>query len=123
MKARSTTEDDFSTSVTGGGDSIVVSITGRLTIDSSPAFRNELLSVLSGPPLKELTIDLAGVPYLDTSAIATLVEALKITRTKDIVLRLQDLAERPRYLLEVTGMLRLFETVASEEVSSSSKAK
>lgn len=122
MKARSTIHEDFSTSVTGSGDSIVVLVTGRLTIDSSPTLRRELLRVLSGKPLKELTIDLAGVPYLDTSGIATLVEALKTACTTATVLRLQGLAERPRYLLEVTGMLALFETVASQE-SSASKAK
>jgi anti-sigma B factor antagonist len=122
MRGRSTIDADFSTSLSGGAESILLRVSGRLTIDSSPVLRSDLLQVLSGRPLKELTIDLAGVSYLDTSGIATLVEALKVACRKDTVLRLQNLAERPRYLLEVTGMLHLFETVASQE-SSNSKAK
>jgi anti-sigma B factor antagonist len=88
----------------------LVSLGGRLTIDSSPEFRNQLLAVLYGETLENLVIDLSDVPYVDLSGVATLLEALRITRSRKTGLQLKGLHDRPRYLLEVTGLLSLFET-------------
>ena len=91
------------------GDALV-SLSGRLSIDSSPGVRDQLLSILdqASPPI--LTIDLAGVNYIDASGLATLVEALKLAHGHKTFLQLRGLQDRPRYLLEVTGLLRLFES-------------
>jgi anti-anti-sigma factor len=83
---------------------------GRLTIDASPELRNQLLGVLYGETLENLTIDLSGVPYMDLSGVATLLETLRLARGRNTSLELKDLQDRPRYLLEVTGLLSLFET-------------
>ena len=88
----------------------LVCLGGRLTIDSSPELREQLLVVLRGEPLESLALDLSDVPYIDCSGIATLLEALKIARASKTNLRLRGLHDRPRYLLEVTGLLSLFET-------------
>jgi anti-anti-sigma factor len=83
---------------------------GRLTIDSSPELRNQLLAVLYGETLKSLVIDLSDVPYVDLSGVATLLETLRIARSRKTGLQLRGLHDRPSYLLEVTGLLSLFET-------------
>jgi anti-sigma B factor antagonist len=88
----------------------LVSVSGRLTIDSSPELRNQLLSVLHEETLENLAIDLSGVPYIDLSGVATLLEALRVARGRNTGLQLKGLHDRPRYLLEVTGLLSLFET-------------
>jgi anti-sigma B factor antagonist len=88
----------------------LVSLGGRLTIDSSPELRNQLLSVLNGETLENLVIDLSDVPYVDLSGVATLLETLRIARGRNTGLQLKGLHDRPRYLLEVTGLLSLFET-------------
>jgi len=62
--------------------------------------------------LQELTIDLLDVPYMDLSGVATLLETLKVARGRNTDLQLKGLHDRPRYLLEVTGLLSLFERVA-----------
>ena len=85
-----------------------LTVKGRVTIDSSPALRDRLLATLRQESPLALTIDLTAVPYIDTSGMATLVEGLKIARASNITLRLS-LHERPRYLMEVTGLLALFE--------------
>jgi anti-sigma B factor antagonist len=95
------------TRIDGGA---LVSLGGRLTIDSSPELRNRLLAVLYGETLENLVIDLSDVPYVDLSGVATLLEALRITRSRKTGLQLRGLHDRPRYLLEVTGLLSLFET-------------
>ena len=95
------------TPIEGGA---LVSLGGRLTIDSSPELRNQLLAVLYGETLKSLVIDLADVPYVDLSGVATLLETLRIARSLKTGLQLRGLHDRPSYLLEVTGLLSLFET-------------
>jgi anti-sigma B factor antagonist len=89
---------------------VLVSLDGRLTIDSSPEVRNQLLAVLYGETLKSLVIDLSDVPYVDLSGVATLLETLRIARSRKTGLQLRGLHDRPSYLLEVTGLLSLFET-------------
>ena len=89
---------------------VLVSLGGRLTIDSSPELRNQLLAVLYGETLKSLVIDLSDVPYMDLSGVATLLETLRIARSRKTSLQLRGLHDRPSYLLEVTGLLSLFET-------------
>ena len=56
-----------------------------------------------------------------SSGLATLVEALKIAHKRKTLLRLRGLHDRPHYLLEVTGVLHLFETNGQTYGSSVSK--
>ena len=97
-------------SVTRSEGGALVSLDGRVTIDSSPALRDRLLAMLHGETLQHLTVDLSDVPYMDLSGVATLLEALKKARARKTGLELTGLHDRPRYLLEVTGLLSLFET-------------
>ena len=98
------------TSVTGSEECALLSLDGRLTIDSSPRLRERVLAMLSGAGLAKLTLDLSNVPHIDCAGIATLLEALRVARSRKIRLQLTGLHDRPRYLLEVTGLVSLFET-------------
>jgi anti-sigma B factor antagonist len=99
-------------SVTRTEGGALVALSGRLTIDSSPALRDRLLAILHRETLQDLTVDLLDVPYMDLSGVATLLETLKVARGRSTTLQLKGLRDRPRYLLEVTGLLPLFEPVA-----------
>ena len=98
------------TSVTRSEEGTLLCLDGRLTIDSSPRLRERVLAMLSGAGLAKLTLDLSNVPHIDCAGIATLLEALKVARSRKIRLQLTGLHDRPRYLLEVTGLVSLFET-------------
>ena len=87
--------------------SAILTVNGRITIDSSPVFRARLLVILH-ERVPSLTVDLTKVPYVDTSGLATLVETLKHARAAGTRLKLM-LHERPRYLMEFTGLLPLFD--------------
>ena len=104
------TGDLLTISVTPIEGGSLVSLAGHVTIDSSPELRNQLLAVLYGETLKSLVIDLSDVPYVDLSGVATLLETLRLARSRKTGLQLRGLHDRPRYLLEVTGLLSLFET-------------
>jgi anti-sigma B factor antagonist len=87
-----------------------VRLTGRINVDSSPDLRDCLLAILSEEPSPQaVTVDLAGVPYIDTSGIATLIEAFRIARHHHIEFCLQGLNGPVLRLFEVTGVLTLFD--------------
>jgi anti-sigma B factor antagonist len=95
------------------GKDAVVRLTGRVDVDSSPDLRDRLRSLLSQEALPEIIVDLAGVSYIETSGIATLIEALRIARHRQTNFRLQGLSGAGLRLFEVTGMLALFEASGS----------
>ena len=104
-----------------GEEGTLVRLRGRLSIDSSPAFRDRLLALLRRQSPPGVIVDLTEVSYMDASGIATLVEGLKTARNRQTTLCLKGLQGRVRHLFEVTGLLTLFE--ASGDRSASSAAK
>jgi len=107
--------------VTDGEGSALVWLGGRVTIDSSPDLRKRLLTLLSRRSLPTLIIDLSGLSYIDCSGIATLIEALRIARQRHTNLQVRGVRDGPRHLLEVTGLLHLFETGGGPDHSSISR--
>jgi len=81
---------------------------GRVDIDSSPALRDRLIALLDAPHAT-VSIDLSGVTHIDSSGVATLIEALRIARNRNTELTLQGLDDRLHRLFEATGILSLFD--------------
>jgi anti-anti-sigma factor len=75
-----------------------------------PSFGISFLRRFTERRLENLVIDLSDVPYVDLSGVARLLETLRVARSRNTGLQLRGLHDRPRYLLEVTGLLSLFET-------------
>ena len=119
--AESTTSRELSISVFDCEGGALIRLNGRISIGSSPGLRNRLLQILDRESLSTLTIDLTAVTYIDLSGVATLVEALKISRRRKSLLQLRGLRDRPRYLLEVTGLIGIFETNGRVNDSSASR--
>jgi anti-sigma B factor antagonist len=88
-------------------------VSGRIDIDSSPEFRGSLLRMLRVADCQDLEVSFCEVSYIDTSGLAVLVDVLKFARNLGKKLELSGLRERPRYLLETTGLLRFFEQARS----------
>ena len=84
------------------------SLYGRIDIDSSPAVHDQLIALLHAPHPRTVSIDLSAVTHIDSSGVATLIEALKIARNCKTELRLQGLHDRLHRLFEATGILSLF---------------
>jgi anti-sigma B factor antagonist len=92
------------------GNDTIVRPSGQINVHSSPDLRDSLQAILSTEPLpRTVTVDLAGVPYIETSGIATLIEALRIARHHQIGFCLQGLDGSVLRLFEVTGVLTLFD--------------
>jgi anti-sigma B factor antagonist len=113
--SRTPSRDNLAITVDDGDQETVVRLSGRINVDSSPDLRDRLRGILSGKPLpRSIAVDFAGVSYLETSGVATLIEALRIARLQQIVFRLQGLGGAVLKLFEVTGVLALFEPGGGE---------
>lgn len=86
----------------------IVSLQGRITINNANEMRRTLAGALRPQPAK-LTVDLSGVTYMDTSGLATLMEAMRNARQQGTQLVLSGIQNQPCYLLEVTDLDRVFE--------------
>jgi anti-sigma B factor antagonist len=95
----------------------VLAVSGRITIVSAPDLHTLLLQRLATPNCQSLTLDLSEVVYVDTSAVAVLLEALKAAYKLKKTFGLSGLGERPRYLFEATRLLHLFDHVTNERTS------
>jgi anti-sigma B factor antagonist len=88
----------------------MVRLSGRIDVDSSPDLRDRLRTLLSEQSSPEtIIVDLAGVSYIETSGVATLIEALRIARHHQTSFRLQGLSGAVLRLFQVTGVLALFD--------------
>ena len=85
-----------------------VSIEGRITIESSDGMRRRLRTVLRSKPA-QLTVDLSGATYMDTSGVATLLEAARIARGQGTRLVLTGLQGQPAHVFELSLLRPLFE--------------
>ena len=54
----------------------LASLKGRIDMESSPAVRDQLIALLHAPHTKIIKIDLSCVTHIDSSGVATLIEAL-----------------------------------------------
>src|SRR5260370_29938993 len=68
--------DGLEIAVNSDEEGTVFRFRGRVTIDSSPALRDRLLTILREQAPTAGIFDLSEVPYIATSCIATLIEGL-----------------------------------------------
>ena len=92
-----------------------VTIEGRVTVDNSPDMRTRLALALESKPA-ELVVDLSQVAYIDTSGLATLVEASRIAHQQGTRLVLTGVQGQIRYLFDVSHLDQLFD-IAAEQTS------
>jgi anti-sigma B factor antagonist len=92
----------------------IVSLEGRITVGNANEMRRKLADALL-PRLPKLTVDLSGVTYMDTSGLATLMEAMRIARQQGTRLVLGGIQVQPRYLLEITDLDHVFEIEKAAE--------
>ena len=91
-----------------------VTVTGRVTVNSSPHLRSVLLELLRQGAEPVVVIDLSGVSYLDMSGLATLLEALKAARRRSATLRVLGMTGQSRMLAEIAELEKVFRSAGSE---------
>ena len=95
-------------------DGLMMVLQGDVDLSRSPALRLELLNALDGKP-KRLLVDLAEVSYMDSSGVATLVEALQHQRRSGGQMILCALQPRVRSIFEIARLDSVFTIVDDTE--------
>jgi len=90
------------------GDAVIASIRGEIDLHFSPELRTEILDLLVKYQPKRLVLNLSDVRYMDSSAIAVLVEALQRVRKIGGRVFLTNLQPRVNGLLEIARLGTLF---------------
>src|SRR5437764_130466 len=93
---------------------IIASIRGEIDLHNSPEVRNALLVMLQKHQPAKLILNLAEVPYMDSSAIAVLVEALQKMKKTGGRIFLTNLQPRVKGLLEIARLDSIFVLVKDE---------
>ena len=94
------------------GKTLVAGLKGEVDLNNSPELRTVLLGLLSQHTPAKLVLNLRQVPYMDSSAIAVLVELLRKLKGGKIVLT--DLQPRVKGLLEIARLDSIFAVVKDE---------
>lgn len=85
-----------------------ISVKGRITIDNAEEMRQMLADAVSSQKGR-VVIDVSKVVYMDTSGLATLLEALRNAAQNGRKLVLRGIQEQPRWLFEATELDHVFE--------------
>jgi len=94
----------------------VVSIDGSVDIYSSPELRGELKVALDGKA-KRLVIDLGGVSFVDSSGLATLIEALQKVQAYSGTLLLCNLSPKVLGVFQLANLDRIFQIRETREAT------
>ena len=97
------------------GDILTARLHGEIDLHGSPALRDALLEALQKYNPKKLILNLANVPYMDSSAIAVLVEGLQRLRRVGGKLCVTNLQPRVKGLMEIARLDKIFAVAATED--------
>ena len=84
----------------------VVAFTGEVDLESSPAAREILLKCLEST--SKVIVDLSEVSYIDSSGVASLVEALQAAKKNGSQFSLAAASEPTRRVLELARLDKVF---------------
>lgn len=111
----STHNDSFVTIEDQGDGAVVLVPEGDIDMSRSPELRGVIREAFKVPNIKRLVIDLEGVGYMDSSGLATLVEAMRTAKGSGVALVLSSLSERVRALFDIAKLDRVFDIAESRE--------
>ncbi len=99
------------------GDAVLASVKGDIDLHNSPELREGLIELLTQANPTRMILNLSEVPYMDSSAIAVLVEMLQRLRKVGGKIFLTNLHPRVQSLLQIARLDTIFVVKATEEES------
>lgn len=97
-------------------DGFCICVSGDIDLARSPELRVNLLEMTKSKP-KRLVVDLTGVGYMDSSGVATLVEALQVQRRHQGKLVLFGLQPKVQSIFEIARLTMVFTIVPDLETA------
>jgi anti-sigma B factor antagonist len=93
----------------------IFDVTGDIDLATSPELRKALLRELRELHIPRVVLNFKAVRYIDSSGVASLVEGLKASRDVGARLILFGLNTTVREVLQLSRLLKIFETCDNEE--------
>jgi anti-sigma B factor antagonist len=98
----------------------VVTLDGRIVLgEESNAFREKLKSLLAEGN-KKIVLNMAGIKYIDSAGLGTLVAAHVSAKTQGASVRLCNLGEKFHEVMQITRLLTVFDVYDTEAAAVSS---
>ena len=95
------------------GDSAVVALSGDIDLESSPKVRTALLDCVGVK--RAVVVDMSAVAYIDSSGVASLVEAFQAARKSGTRFALAKVSEAALRVLELARLDKVFTIIESVE--------
>jgi anti-anti-sigma factor len=95
-------------------------VQGEIDLHNSPDLRTVIFHLLTRHPVKRLILNLSQVPYMDSSAVAVLVESVRRLKATGGKICLTGLQPRVQGLLEIARLVTIF-TIAKDEAEAMTK--
>jgi len=95
-------------------DVAIVSITGRVTLTEGTPEVDDALQRLVQQGHLRIVLDLEGVPYIDSTALGSLLRTHATVSRRGGAMKLLNVKGHVRELLELTRLLTVFEAFDSE---------
>lgn len=96
---------------------VVLRPSGDVDLSSSRELQQSVKQAMEGRPSR-VVVDLTNVPYMDSSGVATLVEAMQIARKQSTKLVLCAMQSKVRSIFEIARLDRVFTIVADVDEAS-----
>ncbi|MEP7369643.1 MAG: STAS domain-containing protein [Dermatophilaceae bacterium] len=103
---------DLSISSESRGEVTIVHVGGEIDVYTAPMLREHLDEHIA-QGRNHLVVDLADVPFMDSTGLGVLVGRLKLVRGSDGSLRLVCPSERILKVFSITGLDKVFQIYAS----------
>ena len=91
---------------------------GDVDLSVARALQMEIRAAMDAKPSR-MIVDLTNVPYMDSSGVATLVEAMQIARKQETKLILCCMQDKVRSIFEIARLDRVFTIVEDHEAAES----
>ncbi|MGA9883064.1 MAG: STAS domain-containing protein [Candidatus Acidiferrales bacterium] len=101
----------------------VIDLEGRIVLgEESNAFREKVKGLLAAGK-KKIVLNLANVTYIDSAGLGTLVATFHSARSQGATLKLANLGQKFKEVLQVTKLMTVFDTYENEAAAVQSFGK
>lgn len=97
----------------------VISVAGELDLYTAPQLKENLLAAIENGDL-DIVIDMAGVHFIDSSALGVLIGGVKRLKPKDGRMVLVSVDENVNWIFQITGLNSVFDIYSTTEEALSS---
>jgi len=89
----------------------LLALTGEVDLHNSPQVRKQLLDIVKSG--NSVIVDFSALTYIDSSGIATLVEAYNLAKNKQLSLTIVGARGAPLQVMELTHLNKVFPMIDS----------